>query len=334
MAAWSGVSTQTVSRVINNKAEVASATRARVLKAVQQLNYRPNAVARSLVSQRTHTLGILSQPVQDYFQAQVVSGLEEKAREQGYICLISFTSGETDTLLQRVDSLLAQRVDGLALLTPKAPAQYLKRLTIPCITLACPIFNAQAINVDVDNVDGARQAVQHLLQLGHRQVGVITGPPGWKASRDRIEGAQRALQEHGCTLDNSFIETSEAWTLEAGYQAAQSLHARHPEMTALFCHNDWLALGAMRALRERNVRVPEQMSIVGYDDLPICQYTHPMLTSVRQPKMSLGKELAQLLIDSIEREESSVDQALPNTPQEILVPAKLQVRDSVTAPRC
>lgn len=333
VASLAGVSTQTVSRVVNNKPGVATSTRTRVLAATQALNYRPNAVARSLVSQRTLTLGIVSLPVGDYFQAQVVAGLEQAARERGYGSLISFTESAAPAVSQTVDSMLARRVDGLALLTPTSAAQRLDRLTIPCVTLASPILNPQAINVDVDNIDGAYQATRHLVEQGHQRVGIVSGPAGWKVSTDRIEGARRAMEEAGCLLDERLIEISDGWSLEAGYRAAQKLYNCHPDITALFCHNDWLALGAMRVLRERGVHAPEQISIVGYDDLPVCEYVHPALTSVRQPKTSLGQRLAHLLIDAIEHEPSSVNQSLGRAPQDILVQAELHVRGSVAAPR-
>jgi DNA-binding LacI/PurR family transcriptional regulator len=169
------------------------------------------------------------------------------------------------------------------------------------VSLAYRVENDHAINVDVDNVDGAYQAMRHLTALGHRRVGIVAGPQGWRAAADRTEGVRRALAEVGQPLDNSWIEAAGDWTLDAGYSAARGLLARHPDCTALVCHNDWIALGAYRALKELGRRIPEDVSVVGYDDLPICDFASPPLASVRQPCIALGELLAQLLIGAVER---------------------------------
>jgi DNA-binding LacI/PurR family transcriptional regulator len=325
VATASGVSAQTVSRVINQRPDVAEVTRAHVWETIRRLNYKPNAVARSLVSQRSHLLGILTLPLNDYFRAQIVTGLEKQARALGYACQMSFTSDNASDLRQLIDAMLERQVDGLVLLTPKRFAHPELSVDVPIVTVAHKLDNPRAINVDVDNVDGAYQAMHYLLALGHRAIGQIVGPSAWIPASDRIEGARRALAEHQLPLNPGYIVECQEWSFQAGYDAAHTLLANAPEITALFCHNDWMAVGAYRALREANVRVPEDMSVVGYDDLPVCEFLDPPLASVRQPGQGLGQLVAQLLITAIEQVEPFR--------QDMLVPVELMARRSIMVSR-
>jgi LacI family repressor for deo operon, udp, cdd, tsx, nupC, and nupG len=166
--------------------------------------------------------------------------------------------------------------------------------------------------------------MRYLLSLGHRAIGQIVGPRDWTPASDRIEGARRALAEYHLELTPNYIAECEEWSFEAGYEAARNLLASCPALTALFCHTDWMAAGAYRALREAKHRIPEDISVVGYDDLPICQFLDPPLASVRQPSQGLGQLVAQLVINAVENAEPFR--------QDILVPAELMVRGSVGAP--
>jgi len=301
VAAEAGVSLQTVSRVINGKPDVAEETRKRVWQVVRRLGYRPNSIARSLVSQRTYTLGLITCPVNDQFRAEVITGAEREARARGYAFVLAITDGNPDDIPLMYNLMLERRVDGLLLFAPSVSPQESIEFDLPVVSLAYRVENDHIINVDVDNVDGAYQAARHLTGLGHRCIGIIAGPTGWRAAADRTEGARRALAEVGQSLDHSWVEAAGDWTLDAGYSAACALLARHPDSTALFAHNDWIALGAYRALKELGRRIPEDVSVVGYDDLPICDYASPPLASVRQPRTALGELLAQLLISAVER---------------------------------
>ena len=326
VAAAAGVSAQTVSRVINQKPDVAEETRKRVMQAVRQLGYRPNSVARSLVSSRTYTLGVISSLLSDPFRAEVVRGAEREARRRGYVCIITFGDGTSETVRRMCHLLEERQVDGLLLLTPSSVPHDTIDIRLPAVALAFPVLNGMAINVDVDNIDGGYQAVTHLTNLGHRRIGVVAGPSGWKAAADRTEGARRALAAVGLSLDTCCVEVAEDWTLEAGYTAAGALMERHPDTTALFCHNDLLAIGAFRLLREHGLSVPHDVSVIGYDDMSICLYTSPSLSSVRQPRETLGQLLVQLLIDAIEQQTHSG--------QDVQVRAEVVPRESTAAPPC
>jgi DNA-binding LacI/PurR family transcriptional regulator len=322
VAAASGVSAQTVSRVINQRPDVSEETRVRVWEEIRRLGYKPNTLARGLVSQRSSSLGIITLPLNDFFRAEIITGLEQQARSMGYACQISYTTDNASDLSELVDSMLGRQVDGLVILTPRRFTSPELHIDIPLVTLAHKLDNQRAINVDVDNVDGAYQAMLYLLSLGHRAIGQIAGPSDWIPASDRLEGARRALAEHRMEPIAGYIVNCPAWSFQGGYDAARHLLTTSPEITALFCHTDWMAAGAYRALRELNLRVPDDVSVIGYDDLPICQYLDPPLASVRQPSQGLGQLLAQLVVTAIERKEFSS--------QEMLVPAALVVRASVS----
>jgi LacI family transcriptional regulator len=323
VAAASGVSAQTVSRVINNRPDVADETRQHVWRVARQLGYRTNTLARSLASRRSYALGVISYAVPDTFFGDVVMAAEREARAHGYVCILTFVEDGPDSLIFMYNLMLERQVDGIVLLAPHPNLERPTEFPVPVITMTCPIRNENVINVDIDNVGGAYQAVHHLVELGHRRIGIITGPVGWKAVADRTEGARRALAEIGCLECDQWIEVSAAWDVNAGYRAACSLLSRQRELSALFCQNDAMALGAYRALHERGLRVPDDVSVVGYDDTPVCLYTVPELTTVRQPSTEIGELLAHLLIGAIER--GTVSQ------NDLLMKTELVIRSS-TAP--
>jgi LacI family transcriptional regulator len=325
VAIASDVSAQTVSRVINHRSDVSEQTRTKVWETIRRLGYKPNALARGLVSRRSHLLGVITLPLNDYFPSQIITGLEKQARSLGYACQMSFTNDNASDLGELISSMLARQVDGIVILTPKRFADPELTIDIPIVTLAHKLATPKAINVDVDNIDGAYQAMRHLLALGHRTIGQIVGPSEWIPAADRIEGARRALAEYQLPLAPDQIAECREWSFEAGYEATRNLLASTPTLTALFCQMDWMAAGAYRALREANRRIPEDVSIIGYDDLPICQFLDPPLASVRQPSQGLGQLIAQLVINAVEHAEPFQ--------QEMVVPATLVVRDSVMAPK-
>lgn len=324
VAVAAGVSAQTVSRVVNHRPDVAEETRTRVWRVVHSLGYKPNVLARGLVSKRSHSLGIITLPPDDIFRAQVLVGLEMETRAQGYACQLAITDGSRDSLAEMVAAMLERRVEGLVLIVPEGNDLAVPALEIPVVSLAHRLDLPTAINVDIDNVDGAYQAIRHLLALGHRCIGQITGPRMAKAARDRIEGARRALAEDQLRVDPGCVVECADWSLESGYRAALALLQAKPEVTALFCYNDWMAMGAYRALAEAGLRVPDDMSVVGYDDHPICAYMQPPLTSVSQPDVALGRLMAQLLLSAIDRP----------THQEFQIPATLVMRRSSAAIPC
>ena len=280
-------------------------------------------MARGLVSQRSQLLGIISLPLNDPFRPELISAVEKEARASGYACLLGFMQEDMEDLPILIEQMLEHQVDGILLVSGRILPQPRIRLSVPCVTLSFPIQDDLVVNVDVDNVNGSYKAVCHLIGLGHRAIGIVGGPEHWQAAQDRLEGGRRALVEIGQSLPESWVERSLDWSMDSGYLSTLALLDRHPELTALFCHSDWLAAGAYRALSERGLTIPGHVSVIGYDDLMLCAYMNPALTSVHQPIGGIGELLVQMLITAIERGRS--------TSSTMLVKTELVVRASTAA---
>ena len=216
VAAASGVSSQTVSRVINQRPDVAEGTRTKVWETIRRLGYKPNTLARGLVSRRSQILGIITLPLDDFFPSQIITGLEKQARAMGYACQMRFIGDNASDLSELVSAMLARQVDGIVILAPKQFVDPELHVDVPLVTVAHKLDKPNAINVDVDNRDGAYQAVRYLLSLGHRAIGQIVGPNDWTPAADRIDGARRALAEYQLSLSPDLIVECQEWTFEAG----------------------------------------------------------------------------------------------------------------------
>lgn len=312
VAAAAGVSYQTVSRVINDRPDVAEETRRRVWQVIEELGYQPSAIARSLVSKRTHTLGLITADFSDYFFSQVIVGAEVEARKQGYFFMLCSTERNPADEPEYLRLLTERQVDGILFARPSTEedSRHIVSLIqqgVPLVTTAYWLPGEKLTVVDVDNVDGGLQATECLIELGHREIGMITGPTGWKSVNERTGGYKLALEKAGISFDVSLIEHGD-WSYQSGYVAMGRLLAKAPQITALFAQNDQIAIGAMRGLREAGRRIPDDVALVGYDDIPAAAYCHPPLTTIRQPMQQVGEVATQLLIEYIndstaEREE-------------------------------
>ena len=303
VAAAAGVSYQTVSRVINDKPDVAEETRRRVWQVIGELGYQPSAIARSLVSKRTHTLGLITADFSDYFFTQVIVGAEVEARKQGYFFMLCSTERNPADEPEYFRLLTERQVDGILFARPSTEedSRHIVSLIqqgVPLVTTAYWLPGEKLTVVDVDNVDGGLQATECLIELGHREIGMITGPAGWKSVNDRTEGYNLALERAGIPFDASLIEHGD-WSYQSGYEAMERLLEKSPHITALFAQNDQIAIGAMRALREAGRRIPDDVALVGYDDIPAAAYCHPPLTTIRQPMQQVGEVATRLLIEYI-----------------------------------
>lgn len=328
VARHAGVSHQTVSRVINDNPNVAEATRERVLAAIRDLGYVPSPMARGLISNQTHSIGVVSDDISDQFFSRVVAGAEAEARRRGYYLMIGSVEPEDDER-GYLRLMLERRVEGLILARPSVPLSSddlvpAKTAGVPIVSVAfeLPGFSG----VDVDNVQGGYDATRHLLDQGHRAIATVVGPGEFPSSAARFEGYRRALREAGVAEDSALVEHASDWGIESGRAAAARLLERGAAFTALFTHSDLMALGAIRQLRESGRRVPDDVSLVGYDDLPVAAYVDPPLTTVHQPMLEVGALAAALVLDKL----AGRDGASAGTH---LLPAELIVRESVVPPR-
>lgn len=311
VAALAGVSRQTVSRVLNDKDLVAEETRTRVLAAIEELDYRPNATARSLASRRTYVLGIVAADLSDYTHARIIEGAEAEAREQGYMIFVS--GAEHSSVGEPLHSpLLSQhRIEGLFVVYHGGGCDsYTILEDVPrdllIVTIGYAPSRRDVVTIGITNYQGAHQAVEHLLGLGHRRIAHITGPAAMYESQERRLGYTEALQEAGVQPEDSWVAAGD-WSSASGYRATLELLDRGVGFTALFVQNDRMAMGTLQALRERGLEIPQDIAVVGFDDIPSARYFCPPLTTVHHPFYELGQTGIRLLIELVNGQPISPD---------------------------
>jgi len=320
------VSHQTVSRVINGADSVAASTRERVLGVIEELGYVPSPMARGLISNRTHSLGVVADDISDQFFARMVAGAEAEARRRGYYLMIGSVEPDDDER-GYLRLMLERRVEGLILARPSAPLSLahlapMQDAGVPLVLVSFGSDGVPGTLVDVDNRGGGYVATRHLVELGHREIATIVGPRDWPSSAARLDGYRDALRGAGLAEDPALVEYAADWGPESGRAAAARLLARGAGFTALFAHSDLTAVGAIRQLRLAGLRVPEDVSIVGFDDLPVAAFVDPPLTTVHQPMEEVGALAAALVLDQLADSQAAAE-------ERHLLPASLVVRQSV-----
>jgi LacI family transcriptional regulator len=331
VARLAGVSRTTVSLVLNNVPDVhiSPETRQRVLEAARQLNYYPDVSARRLVSGKTSTIALVwhrgpDRTYRDAFLPGLLQGVTRAARQYGYYVLFRpIEPDEPDDAW--VELARGRHTDGLILSGPRSDDTALRDLHREGFPLVLhgQLPGTDIPSVDVDNESGAMTAVRHLLALGHRRIGMVTNAPlAYTASRQRLEGYRRALEEAGIPFDEALVRYGN-FDEESGRQATEALLALEERPTAVFIASDMVAIGALRALREHSLRVPEDMALVGFDDIATSRYLTPALTTVHVPAFGLGWSAAELLIRIIDGDTPSETQVRLET--------ELVVRESCSA---
>ena len=325
VAQEAGVSIQTVSRVVNNRYDVAPETRQRVQEAITRLGYQPNAMARGLASRRSRTLGLITQDFNDPFFTQVTTGAEQEAHEHGYFFMLGSVCCEKEEEPKYLRLLTERHVEGVLLIRGGGfdDADHLLKLQghgVPVVTTGFYLPGAPFTVIDVDNIDGGWQATRHLIDNGHRQIATITGPKNWKSAQDRLQGYCKALAEAGIDYNETLLGEG-SWHHRSGYGAIQAILSRNLAFSAIFAQNDRMAIGAIQAFRQHGLQVPENISVIGYDDLPEAEFASPALSTLRQPAVEIGQAATRELIHLIESPEAP--------PRQLLYNAELIVRNSV-----
>lgn len=298
VAELAGVSYQTVSRVIHDSPNVHGETRERVLAAIRQLDYRPNSMARALVTGRSKTLGVVSFDTTLYGPASTLFSIQQAAHGAGYaVSIASVRSITRDTVLAAIEQLRDQGVDGVVVIAPvRAGVDALRHVRSDFAVVAVEAGPDASIPVaTVDQRAGAAAATQHLLDLGHKTVWHLAGPTDWKEAEERIEGWKSALKAAGARVP-ALLRGD--WTARSGYEAASSL-LEVADLTAVLVANDQMALGLLRRLHEVGRKVPSDLSVVGFDDIPEAAYFTPPLTTVRQDFAELGRRCLHALLERI-----------------------------------
>jgi LacI family transcriptional regulator len=328
VAARAGVSFQTAGKVLNGQAgAVSRATRERIQRAAEELGYVPNAIARSLITQTTCTIGIVADDLDDWVLARFVVGAEREARRRGHAVLIATVADRGDDPEAPLRALIERRVDGIVAAAPalEDDERVGKLLTgrVPAVSLHHVPGGGVPV-VGSSHGRTGRLATAHLAGLGHRRIATVTGPSRRRVVASRLRGYRDALAEAGLPADPELVEEAD-WTTAGGHAAAGRLLDRHPSITAMFVQNDLMAIGVLGALHERGLRVPEDCAVVGCDDLPIVAHTIPPLTTVHVPFYETGERAVALLLDRIARGGDGKE------PDRVLLPVELVVRGSCGA---
>lgn len=320
-----GVSQATVSRVLTGNARVRPDKRDAVLAAVKELNYRPNVVAQGLARGRTRAVGVLTSSTESLYWGRIIHGIERELGQAGYRSLVVSVAGTGDAE-GALDVLLESQIEGLAVLGGPMPERIrqLAGENFPVAGIGQIIPGLEDAYVIPDNRGGGYMATRHLLDLGHRRIALITGPTTHHHAIQRREGYERALREAGLTTDEILI-VHRGFNEAAGAEAARDLLARTRDFTAIFATSDQIAYGVRLALYQHGLRVPEDVSLVGFDDQLYAQYCIPPLTTIRQQTFEMGAAVARMIVSRID------EQQTPWNPD--VFQGELVVRESTAPPR-
>jgi DNA-binding LacI/PurR family transcriptional regulator len=299
VAHQAGVSYQTVSRVLNDSAALRPETRARVLAAIEELGFRPNPAARALATSRSRTIGVLSPESGLYGPTTSIQAIEVAARAAGYrVSVTSIDDRDGESILSGIDFLLRQSIEALVVLAPhRRVLEAIRELSIavPYVTLeATELEDGRGLSVDQSS--GARLAVRYLIELGHTQILHLSGPADWIEAQARFDGYVQEMVSHELV---PLVRVEGDWTADFGYRAGIELLARR-DFTAVFCGNDQMALGFIHACVDRGARVPDDVSVVGFDDAPESAHFTPPLTTVRQDFVEIGRRAVAVLLAELQ----------------------------------
>jgi len=301
VALHAGVSVTTVSHVVNGTRFVSETARQRVEEAVRELGYVPSAVARSLKHNTTRTFGMIIPNNSNPYFAEIIRGVEDRCFAAGYNVILCNSNDDPERQASYLRVLAEKRIDGLVLVVTGSDAiarATLGGINMPLVLLDREVSGVSGDLVEVNHMLGSQMATRHLLELGHPRVACISGPPGLSPSSQRRAGWKDALAQAGVERSDSDLARGD-FTARGGYLAMQALLKRRPRPTAVFACNDLMAFGALTAAREAGIAVPQQLSIVGFDDIDLAAFSAPPLTTVAQPKRQIGTVAADLLLERV-----------------------------------
>lgn len=326
IAKLAGVSSSTVSHVINKSRYVSEEISERVNKAAKELNYFPSALARSLKTNRTNTIGMLVTNSTNPFFGEVVKGVERHCYQRGYNLILCNTEGDYARMRDSIETLMQKRVDGLILMCPSLEGENIEVFdrypSIPVVVMDWGSVSFESDKIQDNSFQGGYIATQHLLDSGHTQLGCITGPLNKYQAQMRFDGFKQALSDKGVGLNLAWVEEGN-FECEGGFEAFERLFAKGQLPSALFVCNDMMAMGAINAASKHGVRIPEDLSIIGYDDLHISKFMSPALTTIHQPKFRLGQAAVDAVLNKLQNQQSEH--------QVVQLEPKLVERDTVRA---
>jgi LacI family transcriptional regulator len=322
VAERAGVSVNTASRAINNKPDINLETKKRVLQIAKELGYIRNAAAVALRTKKTGTIGVVIADNRNPFYAEVLNGIEEAAREKNYHIILANTQRDYKKEEEAINLLLAKRVDGLLITPVQDRDDDIKNLieaNIPFVIVGRDFKNIEVDTVYNDEVRGGFLATEYLIKKGHKRIALINGFLHKSPAKGRLEGYKNALKKYGITFDDALVTVGDI-DVKDGYERTKQLFEKGLNFTAIFAYNDIMAFGAMQAIKEKSLRIPEDIGLVGYDDIPFSSFISPSLTTIRLKKQELGAESVKLLLSRINGNRKKI--------KKVMLGVELQIRES------
>ena len=322
VAEKAGVSVNTASRAINNKSDINEETKKRMLKVAQELGYVRNGTAVALRTRKTRTIGVVIADNRNPFYAEVLNGMEEAAREKNYHIILANTQRDYKKEEEAINLLLAKRVDGLLITPVQDRDDDIKNLinaNIPFVVVGRDFENIEVDAVYNDEVKGGFLATEYLIKKGHKRIALINGFLHKSPAKGRLEGYKKALNKYRISLDESLISVGDI-NIEDGYERTKQMLEKDLNFTAIFVYNDMMAFGAMQAIKKKGLRIPEDIGLVGYDDIPFSSLISPSLTTIRLKKQDLGSESVELLLSRINDRRKK--------PKKVILDVELIVRET------
>jgi LacI family transcriptional regulator len=327
VAARAGVSFTTVSHVVNNTRPVSSDVRVKVEAAIRDLNFVPSAVARSLKARTTSTIGVLVPNSTNPYFAELSRGIEDYCERHGYCVILGNSDDNAAKQRKYMRVLIERRIDGLIVASAgdeATLAEALLHIGLPVVIVDREVIGVEADLVTIDHREGAYMAVRHLLDLGHRRIACISGLAEMAVGAARVDGFRRALREKNVPIEDCPIVESD-YTSTGGYRAAVRLLEEGRRPSAIFATNDMMGLGVLRAAAERGISVPRELSVVGFDDIELCRFFYPALTTVGQSIVMLGERAAETLIERVGKQ-------YEGPPRRLIIAPKMTLRESTGGP--
>ncbi|MFU2315409.1 DNA-binding transcriptional regulator CytR [Rahnella sp. PCH160] len=327
VAEQAGVSTATVSRALMNPEKVSASTRQKVDQAVMAVGYSPHALSRNLKRNESRTILVIVPDICDPFFADLIKGIERTAAESGYLVLIGDCAQQNQQEKTFINLIITKQIDGMLLLGSDLPfdASKEEQRNLPPMVMANEFApELELPTVHIDNLTAAFEAVHYLLNLGHQRIACIEGPKHMPLCQYRSQGYIQALRRNGISVENALTAQGD-FSYESGAQAVIALMSLPSPPTAIFCHNDIMAIGAMFQAKKMGLRIPQDLSVVGFDDIKASQFTDPPLTTVAQPRFQLGRQAMLLLLEQL--------QGNPVQNGSLLLDSELVVRESTAAPK-
>ena len=326
IAEVAGVSHSTVSRALSDSPLVKDETKARIKRMAEEMGYSPDSIARSLVTQKTLTVGVVVTTITDPFVAEVVQGVEDTAQENNYSVILASSASEPEREIAAVEMLRAKRVDGVIVTSSRVGALYLEhleRIGVPVVLVNN--HNRQSgrytFSVSVDNQHGGYLATRHLVERGHRRIGYVSGPADHSDDAERLAGYRQALDEVEIPFDPALVVPGDG-RLTGGVRALHALTDAAPMTTAVFCYNDLTAIGLISSARQAGLSVPHNLAVVGFDDIPLAAHVYPPLTTIAQPQRDMGRQAMDMALALM----AAGNSIIPFS--DVVIKGKLVVRES------